>query len=75
MDKTHPVIRIGIAACQQGKRTLFINCHDLLLRLHTAYEEGGLEYCIGRFVRYNLLIIDEIGYLPVEHDEANLFFN
>ncbi|WP_125689344.1 IS21-like element helper ATPase IstB [Levilactobacillus fujinensis] len=74
VGKTHLAIGIGMAACQQGKRTLFINCHDLLLRLHTAYEKGALDRCINRYARYDLLIIDEIGYLPVEHDEANLLF-
>lgn len=74
VGKTHLAIGLGMAACQQGKRTLFINCHDLLLRLRTAYEKGSLDRCISRYARYDLLIIDEIGYLPVEHDEANLLF-
>jgi len=55
-------------------RTLFINCHELLLRLHAAYEKGRLEQSISRYARYDLLIIDELGYLPVDHDEANLLF-
>lgn len=73
-SKTHLAVGIGMAACQQGKRTLFINCHELLLRLQSAYEKGTLDRCISRYARYDLLIIDEIGYLPVEHDEANLLF-
>lgn len=74
VGKTHLAVGIGMAACQQGKRTLFINCHELLLRLHLAYEKGTLDRFISRYARYDLLIIDEIGYLPVEHDEANLLF-
>jgi DNA replication protein DnaC len=33
-----------------------------------------LDRCIRRYARYDLLIIDEIGYLPIDHDEANLLF-
>ncbi|MCH5463521.1 ATP-binding protein [Lactobacillus sp. LC28-10] len=74
VGKTHLAISVGVAACQQGMRTLFINCHELLLRLHAAYEKGRLEQSINRYARYDLLIIDELGYLPVDHDEANLLF-
>lgn len=74
VGKTHLAISIGIEACRQGKRTLFINCHELLLRVRTANEKGTLERCINRYARYDLLVIDEIGYLPIDHDEANLFF-
>ncbi|MCT3283820.1 transposase [Lactiplantibacillus pentosus] len=72
--KTHLAISIGIEACRQGKRTLFINCHELLIRLRLAYEKGELDRSISHYARYDLLVIDEIGYLPIDHDEANLLF-
>lgn len=72
--KTHLAIGIGIAACQQGVRTLFINCHELMIRLRKANDKGDLERGLNRYSRYDLLIIDEIGYLPIDHDEANLLF-
>lgn len=59
---------------QQGHRTLFISCHGLLLRLRAAYEKGTIERVIKRYVRYDVLIIDEIGYLPIQKVEADLFF-
>jgi DNA replication protein DnaC len=74
VGKTHLAISIGIEACLQGKRTLFINCHELLCRLRIAYEKGELDRSIRRYAKYELLIIDEIGYLPINHDEANLLF-
>lgn len=74
VGKTHLAIAIGIEACKQNKRTLFINCHELLLRLTTAYEKGTLDRAIHQYARYDLLVIDEIGYLPIDHDEANLLF-
>ena len=39
VGKTHLAISIGIEACRQGKRTFFINCHELLRRLRVAYEK------------------------------------
>ena len=74
VGKTHLAISIGIEACRQGKQTLFINCHELLSRLRAAYEKGDLDRSINRYARYDLLVIDEIGYLPIDHDEANLLF-
>ena len=62
VGKTHLAISIGIEACRQGKRTLFINCHELLSRLRAAYEKGDLDRSINRYARYDLLVIDEIGY-------------
>lgn len=74
VGKTHLVIAVGIEACHQGYRTLFISCHELLLRLRTAFEKGTVDRVLRRYARYDLLIIDEIGYLPIQKVEANLFF-
>lgn len=74
VGKTHLAIAIGREACQQGLRVLFINCHELLLRLRKADAKDELERALNRYARYDLLIIDELGYLPINHDEANLFF-
>ena len=65
VGKTHLSIGLGIEACRQGVRTLFINCHELIL---------NLERVMRRYERYDLLIIDELGYLPVSANEAKLLF-
>lgn len=70
VGKTHLSIGIGIEACRQGVRTLFINCHKLILRLKSAQEKQHLERVMRRYERYDLLIIDELGYLPIS---ANVF--
>lgn len=44
------------------------------MRLRAAYEKGTIERVIKRYVRYDVLIIDEIGYLPIQKVEADLFF-
>ena len=74
VGKTHLSIGLGIEACRQGVRTLFINCHELILRLKAAQEKQHLERVMRRYERYNLLIIDELGYLPISANEAKLLF-
>ena len=74
VDKTHLSIGLGTKACRQGVRTLFINCHELILRLKAAQEKQHLERVMRRYERYDLLIIDELGYLPISANEAKLLF-
>ena len=74
VGKSHLAISLGVEACLQGKRTLFISCHELLLRLNSAHQKGTLERVLKRYARYQLLIIDEIGYLPIEGNDASLLF-
>ena len=74
VGKSHLATSIGVAACEQGIRTLFINCHELLLRLQSAYENDTIERVMKRYANYELLIIDEIGYLPIQRQEADLLF-
>ncbi len=65
---------IGIEAAKKRNITYFITCHDLIQSLKKAYEENRLEQRLKHFCKYKLLIIDEIGYLPVDKTGANLFF-
>lgn len=74
VGKTHLAIALGVEACRQEKRTLCINCHELLIRLRAAYEKGTVERVLRRYARYELLIIDEIGYFPIQKHEADLIF-
>ncbi|MFR0544724.1 ATP-binding protein, partial [Limosilactobacillus reuteri] len=74
VGKTHLSIGLGIEACRQGVRTLFINCHELIFRLKAAQEKQHLERVMRRYERYELLIIDELGYLPISTEEAKLLF-
>lgn len=74
MGKTHLAIGIGVESCRHGHRTMFINCHELLLQLKAAAERKNLERVMRRYARYELLIIYELGYLPIEAEDANLLF-
>ena len=72
--KTHLATAIGIEAAKHRTITYFITCHDLIQTLRKAYEENRLEARLKHFAKYKLLIIDEIGYLPMDKTGANLFF-
>lgn len=74
VGKTHLATSIGIAAAKKRISTYFIKCHDLIDQLKKAYLENRLETRIKHFAKYKLLIIDEIGYLPIGEQEAKMFF-
>ncbi|MFY9262750.1 MAG: IS21-like element helper ATPase IstB [Erysipelotrichaceae bacterium] len=74
VGKTHLATSIGIEAASARKITYFISCHDLILQLKKAHYENNLEKRIKHFNKYRLLIIDEVGYLPIDEEGSNLFF-
>ena len=75
VGKTHLAIALGYRATQAGIKTRFITAADLLMTLSTAMRQNTLEEAIKRVVRpYRLLIIDEVGYLPMSREQANLLF-
>ena len=64
---------IGIAAAKKRTSTYFIKCHDLIQNLKRARLENRLESRLKHYSKYRLLIIDEIGYLPIDQEDAMLF--
>ena len=74
VGKTHLATSIGIAAAKKRISTYFIKCQDLIEQLKKAYLENKLDSRIKHFSKYKLLIIDEIGYLPIGEQEAKMFF-
>ncbi|BBO59029.1 IS21-like element helper ATPase IstB [Mycoavidus sp. B2-EB] len=75
VGKTHLAISLGYLATQAGIKTRFICAADLILAMAAAQRQDRLTQFIQRNVNApRLLIIDEIGYLPMERDQANLFF-
>ena len=74
VGKTHLAVALGITAAKKRYSVYFISCHDLITQLNKAHFENKLEQRIKHYSKYQLLIIDEIGYLPVDKQGANLFF-
>jgi len=75
VGKTHIAIALGYLATQAGIKTRFISAADLVLQLTTAIRQERYAQVMSKQVLPpKLLIIDEVGYLPLKADEANLFF-
>ena len=74
VGKTHLATSIGIEASSRRISTYFINCHALINKLVRAYHENRHEAVLKQYFKAQVLIIDEIGYLPIDKLGANLFF-
>ncbi|VDG98082.1 transposase/IS protein [Lysinibacillus sphaericus] len=74
VGKTHLATAIGLTAAKNRISTYFIKCHDLIQNLKRAKLGNTLERRLKHFAKYKLLIIDEIGYLPIDAEDAKLFF-
>jgi len=74
VGKTHLAVALGLAACAHGLRTLFTTATGLLATLGKAFSENRLEERLKLLTQPQLLIIDEIGYIPIDRHGANLFF-
>lgn len=76
VGKSHLAISLGRKAVARGIKTRFVTAADLMLQLSTAKKQERVEPYLKRSVLApNLLIIDEIGYVPFGREEANPFFN
>lgn len=74
VGKTHLAVAIGLKAIAAGYRVLFTSATALLASLTKAHSEGRLDDKLKAYCLPQLLIVDEIGYLPIERLGANLFF-
>jgi DNA replication protein DnaC len=74
VGKTHLSTSIGISAAKKRISTYFIKCHDLIAQLKKAKLENRLDDRLKHFTKYRLLVIDELGYLPIEKEDSKLFF-
>ena len=74
VGKTHLAISIGIEAATQRLSTYFINFSTLMVKIKKAIAEKREETIIKHYLKYSLLIIDEIGYLPIDKETSYVFF-
>jgi len=74
VGKTHLAVGLGMKACALGYRTVFTTAAGLIATLMRAHTEGRLEEKLKLLAQPKLLILDEIGYLPIDRLGANLFF-
>ena len=75
VGKTHLAIALGYLATQGGMKVKFITAADLVMQLEKAQRQERLEQLMKRsFMAPSVLIIDEVGYLPLQRNQANLVF-
>jgi len=74
VGKTHLAISLAIAAAQRGRRVYYGTLIDLITSLEEAQAAGQLSRRLSVLTHPSLLVVDEIGYLPINHAGAVLFF-
>jgi len=72
--KTHMATALGIEACRKSLKTRFVTGYGLVNELIEARKEKDLSRVIRRYARYELLILDELGYVPFSKEGAELLF-
>lgn len=72
--KTHMAIACGTAACNRGLSVMFSTISDLVVRMQRAEEAGALDRVFREVERADLVILDELGYLPIDRQGARLLF-
>lgn len=74
VGKTHIAIAIAHRACQEGRRVVFTTAVQLVNQLQASLSDGGLVRRLRAYTAPELLIVDELGYLPIDKQGADLLF-
>ncbi|RLE09784.1 hypothetical protein DRJ04_09630 [Candidatus Aerophobetes bacterium] len=74
VGKTHLAIALGILAIEAGLSVYFTKLHNMIYNLTQGKKEGRVKQKMASYRRFPLLIVDEIGYLSLNREEAALFF-
>jgi DNA replication protein DnaC len=74
LGKTHIALALGHAACVHGHSVLFTTAVDIINTLAAAQPAGRLKREFKRYLKPQLLIVDELGYLPIDKHGADLLF-
>jgi DNA replication protein DnaC len=74
VGKTHLAIALAVKAAEAAHKVLFITLESMITRLTKARLENRVERQLQQFVYPKVLVIDEMGYLPMNREEAGLFF-
>ena len=74
VGKTHLATAIGMEASSKRVSTYFIHFQTLMSKIKKAVSEGRVDTLIKNYAKYKLLIIDELGYLPINKEDSKLFF-
>lgn len=73
--KTHLACALAFSACTQGKKVRFFTVTDLTTQLTEAREERQLKRMLNQLQRHDLIVLDELGYVPFSQHGAELLFD
>jgi len=74
VGKTHLAVAIGLGACEAGYKVLFTTLQELVNEMHASLADNSTTGKLRALTKPALLIIDEVGYLPLDQREANYLF-
>jgi DNA replication protein DnaC len=74
VGKTHIAVALAVAACRAGYSIYFTSLDDMVRHLKAAEDQGRLISKLTSYLRPAVLVVDEVGYQPLERTEANLVF-
>ncbi|MFF4443156.1 IS21-like element helper ATPase IstB [Streptomyces sp. NPDC001621] len=74
VGKTHIAVALAVAACRAGYSIYFTSLDDMVRHLKAAEDQGRLISKLTSYLRPSVLVVDEVGYQPLERAEANLVF-
>lgn len=74
LGKTHLASALGYAACLEGHSVLFANTINIINELSAAQKNGDLKQQFKKYLAPEVLILDEVGYLPIDQHGADLLF-
>ncbi|MEU1466560.1 IS21-like element helper ATPase IstB [Streptomyces sp. NPDC005727] len=74
VGKTHIAVALAVAACRAGYSIYFTSLDDMVRHLKAAEDQGRLISKLTSYLRPGVLVVDEVGYQPLERAEANLVF-
>lgn len=73
--KTHYSIGLGIKACMAGKKVLFVSVPNLVIELKEAMSMNQVNQYKKKFEKYDLVILDELGYITFDKEGSEILFN
>ncbi|MBW2220314.1 MAG: IS21-like element helper ATPase IstB [Deltaproteobacteria bacterium] len=74
LGKTHMASALGYQACLMGHTVLFASAIDTVNNLISAQHAGALKQGLKRYLKPSLIVLDELGYLPIDKNGADLLF-
>ena len=74
VGKTHLATSLGVKACENKYTVMFLTANDLITHLTSSLADRTLGQELKHLAQYKLIIVDEMGYLPIDQVGANLFF-